>query len=104
MADPITHCVPYSCPSSWIPRSTWNDFHKCEPYTTGMYVQPCELPFQNMPPLFLASFFGCLLGLAALFWSCREPKGAAEATQARGAPAAMVETLGTTRHSYDAQL
>lgn len=104
-------CVPYVCASGWEPRA---ELSNCEAYTSGMYVQPCILPFGNMPPLFLACFFGCIVGLTALFWSCRQPtKEAAHAADsappkvggtAEDMPHALPDSMSTTRVTEHAQI
>ena len=57
----------------WIPRAEGCFF--LTNYSGGLFVQPCMLPFQNFPPMFLVTFFGTVLGLVLLLWQCtRAPK------------------------------
>ena len=63
-------CAPVVCPSKWVPR---NELGSCEAYLPGLYVSPCWLPFQNLPPMFLVVFFGTVVALGVLIFQCNRP-------------------------------
>ena len=99
----MSHCQPLECPpGGWLPRAATSN---CEVYTSGMYVMPCYLPFGSLPPMFLACFFGTLLGLAGLFLGCWAQKPSGEAEAAHGtANAEAVENMSKTRIQEHADL
>ena len=60
-----TPITPFTCPSGgWMPRPS---LQNCEVYTSGMFVQPCYLPFFSLPPMFLVVFVITVVGLGTLF-------------------------------------
>ena len=87
-------CPTYECPVRWEPRPEISD---CRVYTSGIYLQPCQIAFVALPPMFLASFFGCLMGLGMLILSCLRP-GKAEAS------APSMDTMSKSRQLEHGQL
>ena len=71
MAAPAAPTCELDCGGGgWLPRGDGCFF--LANYTGGLHIHPCYLPFGSLPPIFLASCFGCLLGLLILFWQCNK--------------------------------
>lgn len=70
----------------------------CELFTGGLFVMPCYMPFFNLPPIFLASFFGTLIGIILLIRSCNQqpPEGHDDAAPSTPNPSNFNPNLSTT--------
>lgn len=69
--------------SGWIPRGDVESCFFLDNYTSGLYMQPCYLPFEKIPVMFQIVFWGTVVALSTLAYGCTRPEPTDEASSRR---------------------